>query len=70
MSRILEERNRELELALQLSDLRQQCMIRVSEYEIASLQDFLDYSLEEAVKLTQSKFGYVFCIPRKIKNSW
>ncbi|HPE40532.1 MAG TPA: PAS domain S-box protein [Bacteroidales bacterium] len=37
-----------------------QGMVRVFQYQSTSIQDFLDYTLNEAIKLTGSKIGYIF----------
>jgi PAS domain S-box-containing protein len=45
---------------LRLSNIRLEALIRISEYEITDVQEFLDYALDEAICLTQSKIGHIY----------
>ena len=77
LDRRVAERTRELadsERELALSHQRLQTLIRVNEYEIISVQDFLDNVLEEAIELTQSRLGYIYWYDEDTKeftlNTW
>ena len=45
---------------MQLFITRLKSIINILEYHKEDLQDFLDYALEEAIKLTNSKIGYLY----------
>lgn len=53
---------------------RAERLLRISQYHAESLQDFLDYALNEAVQLTSSQYGYIYHYDDKKReftlNSW
>ncbi len=53
------ERNRSAE-QLRLNEARLQSLYNISQYKADSLQDFLDFALNEAIRLTGSKVGYIY----------
>lgn len=57
-----------------LHESRLKSIVNILQYQTASLQDFLDYALEEAIKLTNSKIGYIYHYDEDKKefilNSW
>lgn len=53
---------------------RLQRMLRIIQYQSTSVQDFLDYTLNEAINLTGSKIGYIFFYDEQTQefeiNTW
>ncbi len=53
---------------------RLQSLLEISEYKAVDTQDLLDFSLHQALKLTQSKFGYIYYYNEETRrftlNSW
>ena len=53
---------------------RLESLLRITRYQAKSMQDLLDYVLDEAIDLTQSEIGYIFFYNGKkrqfILNSW
>jgi PAS domain S-box-containing protein len=45
---------------IKLNEARLESLLRLSQYQEESEQKLLDFALEEAIKLTQSKIGYIF----------
>ncbi len=49
-------------------------MVNIYQYNSNNVQDFLDYTLNEAIELTSSKFGYIYLYNKEKKkfilNSW
>ncbi|MFH0735569.1 MAG: PAS domain S-box protein [bacterium] len=45
---------------IKLNHCRLEGLLRISHYKAASIKNFLDYALEEALILTQSKIGYIY----------
>lgn len=45
---------------LEISKKRLETLVRVSEYEIKNVNEFLNYALAEVLKLTDSPMGYIF----------
>ncbi len=56
------------------NEIRLQSQVRILQYQTESMQDFLNYTLDEAVKLTESKIGYIFFYNEQTKeftqNTW
>ncbi len=56
------------------NEIRLQSLIRILQYQTDSIQDFLDYSLDEAIKLTESIIGYIYYYDEEKKeftlNTW
>mgnify|MGYP003605554335 CR=1 FL=1 len=56
------------------NEVRLQGMVRILQHQADSIQEFLDYALEEAIKLTESKIGYLYYYDEKRKqfslNTW
>jgi len=48
------------EEAIKLNEARLQGLLRISEYRAKSTQDLLDYALDEAIRLTDSRIGYIY----------
>ncbi len=55
----LEETRTRTEDALQLEQSRLEALLRLGQMTGASMQEIMDFSLEEAVRLTQSQIGYL-----------
>jgi PAS domain S-box-containing protein len=59
---------------LRLSKARVEGILRISQYQAEDLQDFLNYALEEAIHLTNSRYGYIYHYDEKKReftlNSW
>jgi len=55
----VEERKR-AEEAVRLNEVRLESLLRIAEYKAESVREFLDYSLDETLKLTGSKIGYIY----------
>lgn len=56
-----EEREQgELEEHIRLNEARLQSLYNISQYRASNVQALLDFSLAEALRLTSSKFGYIF----------
>jgi len=51
---------KKIEDQLKLNTLRLKLIIEIFEYSANSIQEFLDYSLFQAIKLTNSKYGYIY----------
>ncbi|WP_321417848.1 ATP-binding protein [uncultured Methanomethylovorans sp.] len=51
---------KEAEENLRLREERLRCLLSILQYKSDSVQDFLDFALGEAIKLTQSKIGYIY----------
>ena len=56
------------------NEARLQSHIRILQHQTDSIRNFLDYALNEAIKLTESKIGYIFFYNEQTKeftlNSW
>lgn len=56
------------------NEARLQSLYDISQYRAESVQDLLDFSLAEALRLTDSKFGYIYFYDEEkrefILNSW
>lgn len=56
------------------NEVRLQGMVRILQHQTDSVQEFLDYALEEAIKLTESKIGYLYYYDEKKSeftlNTW
>ena len=59
---------------IKLNHSRLEGLLRISHYKAPSIKDFLDYALEEALILTQSKIGYIYYYDEETEqftlNSW
>ena len=51
---------KEAEAEVRLNEARLAGLLRISQYQAASIQDLLDYALDEAIALTGSKIGYIY----------
>lgn len=51
---------KQYEEELEKNQYRLRSLVRILQYRAESVQDFLDYALEEAIGLTGSKIGYIF----------
>ena len=56
------------------NEIRLQSMVKILQYRTSNIQEFLDYTLEESIKLTESKIGYLYHYDEKTKlftlNTW
>lgn len=55
---ITERKN--IEFELKLNQERLESLLRVSQYTSKNCQELLDFALEEAIRLTHSKIGYIY----------
>lgn len=51
---------KQYEEELEQNETRLRSLVRILQYQAESVQDFLDYALNEATKLTESKIGYIY----------
>lgn len=62
------------EAQIRKNEIRLQGMVRILQHQTESVQEFLDYALEEAIKLTESKIGYLYYYDEKKRefelNTW
>ncbi len=69
---ITEEKKREEELRLNLA--RNETLVKVLQHESNSVQEYLDFALEQALELTKSKYGYIYFYDEAKKeftlNTW
>jgi PAS domain S-box-containing protein len=60
--------------ALRLSEARLESLLRIMQHRFTSEQDLLDLALEEGVRLTGSRIGFIHCYDeetrRFTRNSW
>jgi len=67
---LLIEKNKEIEK----NNQRLKSLLRISQKNTTSIQDLLDFALEEAIKLTESKIGYIYFYNEKtaqfVLNTW
>lgn len=73
VSRDITDRKRNEEEILR-NEARLEGLLRIAQYEATSIQDLLDYALEEAIKLTDSQLGYIYLYDDRRKeftlNTW
>ena len=69
---ITERKNAEIETAL--NNERLESLLKISQFKTDSIQELLDYALDEAIKLTNSKIGYIYFYNEDkrqfVLNSW
>ena len=62
------------EQQIKLNESRLQSLYEISQYKAENVQDFLNYALDHAIRLTGSRIGYIFHYDennrRLILNSW
>lgn len=62
------------EKALNRNNQRMESLLKVMQHESLSIQEFLDYALAEAIKITDSKLGYIYLYNEATStfnlNSW
>ncbi len=62
------------ELDLKQSNSRMSSLVKILQYPVKSTQEFLDYTLDQAIRLTESKIGYIYYYEEERKefvlNSW
>lgn len=67
-------RSKKAEEELDIREERLKSIVSILEYNPDSVQDFLDFALSEAIRLTQSKIGYIYFYndvkKEFILNSW
>jgi PAS domain S-box-containing protein len=58
----------------ELNNERLESLLHISQYKTTSIQELLDFALDEAIKLTDSKIGYIYFYDETkrqfILNSW
>lgn len=73
VSRDISERKRNEEEILR-NEARLEGLLRIAQHRAASIQELLDYALEEAIHLTDSKLGYIYFYDDENKeftlNTW
>jgi PAS domain S-box-containing protein/putative nucleotidyltransferase with HDIG domain len=47
------------ERELKLNEARQNSLVKILQYDARTIQEFLDFALNEAIKITESEIGYV-----------
>jgi two-component system cell cycle sensor histidine kinase/response regulator CckA len=59
---------------IRLNESRLQCLYEISQYKAYNVQDFLNFTLDHAIRLTGSRFGFIYHYDgnkrRFILNSW
>ena len=55
----LSELNR-IKSELKYNEIFIESLIKISQYNANTIQEFLDYALDEVIKLTRSKIGYIY----------
>jgi len=45
---------------IELNNLRLESLLKISQFQTTSIQELLDFALEEAIQLTNSKIGYIY----------
>jgi len=69
-----DERLRRTEEALRLSEARLESLLRIVQHRFASTQELLDFALEEGIKLTGSRIGFIHRYDEQsrifTRNSW
>jgi len=53
-------KQKEAERAIKVNETRLQSLVRILQHQAVDEQQFLDYALNEAIQLTDSKIGYIF----------
>jgi len=65
---------KETEISLQLEEERLESLLRISQHQANTVQELLDYVLDEAIALTNSKLGYIYFYSEEKKeftlNTW
>ena len=65
---------KQAEIEAQLTQERLECLVRVSQNSSHNIQNLLDFTLNEAIRLTRSKIGYIYFYNEDtrqfILNSW
>ncbi|MBI5680968.1 MAG: PAS domain S-box protein [Methanobacterium sp.] len=51
---------KQYEEELEQNQVRLKSLVRILQYKAESVQDFLDYALNEAIQLTESKLGFIY----------
>lgn len=65
---------KQAEKAIKQNEERLESLYKISRYKAGNVQDLLDFALEEAIKLTNSKIGYIYFYNKDKKeftlNTW
>jgi PAS domain S-box-containing protein len=73
VSRDISERKKAQEM-IRKNEQRLESLLRITQYQATSTQDFLDYALDEAIRLTDSRLGYIYFYDdvekRFVLNTW
>ncbi len=59
VTRDISERKKAQEM-IRKNEQRLESLLRITQYQAKSTQDFLDYALDEAIRLTDSRLGYIY----------
>jgi len=72
MSDITERK--QAEMMLQRNESRLKKLLDILQHPSETIQDFLDYALDQAIQLTESKIGYIYhfdeCSKKFVLNTW
>jgi len=67
-------RRKEYENEIKKNNIRLESLLKISQYKAKNLQDLLDFALNEALVLTESKLGFIYYYNEEKKefllNSW
>ena len=73
VSRDISERKK-AQAVIRKNEQRLEGLLRISQYQAESTQDLLDYALDEAIQLTDSRLGYIYLYDEAEKkfflNTW
>lgn len=65
---------KKIENELRLNEMRLESLLRIADYKTKDIKELLDYALNEAIRLTQSKIGYIYFYDEKRQeftlNTW
>ena len=45
---------------VKLEEARLECLLKINQHSVESIQELLDFALEEAISITESKIGYIY----------
>ena len=72
LGRVIERKRAEEQI--RLNETRLMSLLEIMQHRSKTVQEFLDYALDEAIKLTQSKIGYIYLYHEDsrqfILNTW
>jgi signal transduction histidine kinase len=60
--------------SIQTNEVRLESLLRISQFKSGNVREFLDYALDEAIKLSSSKIGYIYFYDEETEeftlNTW